>query len=180
MKKILSVVLAVLMLASCASMAFAATITHETAVPQEADVVVQTTLDDSEMPAAGTYTVTIPANINIVWGTTTSTPVDTAEEGSLNYEVTSQLALGAKLTVSVAADAADVDADGNAALVCTIDATKFLAYESTGFGVQEFGEINKAKTPTTAVTIAVPDWSEAPVATYDTTLTYTVVYTPAA
>lgn len=179
MKKILSIVLAVLMLASCATMAFGATI-NQNSDPKNTDVVVETTLDGSTMPETGTYEVTIPANINIVWGTTEATPVDPAEAGSLNYEVTSQLALGAKLTVSVAADAADVDTDGNAALVCTTDATKFLAYEATGFGVQEFGEINDGKTPTTAVTIAVPDWSEAPVAIYDTKLTYTVAYVPAA
>lgn len=179
MKKILSIVLAVLMLASCATMAFGATI-NQNSDPKNTDVVVETTLDGSTMPATGTYEVTIPADIKIVWGKTEATPVNPAEAGSLNYEVTSQLALGAKLTVSVAADSADIDTDGKAALVCTTDATKFLAYEATGFDVQEFGEINDGKTPTTPVTIKVPDWSKAPVATYDTTLTYTVAYVPAA
>ena len=178
MKKILSIVLAVLMLASCASMSFAATIDQSTADPKTADVVVQTTLDGSTMPETGTYEVTIPANLNIVWGTTTATPVDPAEAGSLNYEVTSQLALGAKLTVSVEAAAADVNAEGNPALVCTTDSTVTLDYTSTGFVAQEFtNAINDGATPDEAVTITVPDWSKAPVATYDTILTYKVEYT---
>mgnify|MGYP003290643092 CR=1 FL=1 len=173
MKKILSIVLAVLMLVSCSSMAFAATINQDTAEPKKADVVVETTLNGSTMPATGTYEISIPADLDIVWGTTTATPADPAEIGSLNYSVTSQLALGAKLTVSVAASSDK--------LVCTTDDTVTLDYTSTGFSAQEFANaINDNATPDVAVTIAVPDWTNAPVTTYATTLTYTVVYTPAA
>lgn len=159
MKKILSIVLAVLMLASCASMAFAATITQETAEPREADVVVQTTLTNSTMPATGTYTITIPADTSIVW--------DSPDAAAMDYKVTSQLALGAKLTVKVVAS--------SDALVCTADATKTLAYTSTGLDeVKEYGEINNGVVA--PVTITVPDWSNVPVADYATTLTYTVTY----
>ena len=160
MKKILSIVLAVLMLASCSSMAFAVTITQETAKPQEADVTVQTTLIGSDMPATGEYEITIPADTSIVWGSSDAAVMD--------YTVKSQLALGAKLTVKVVASSDK--------LVCAADTTKTLAYESTGLDeVKEYGEINN--NVVVPVTITVPDWTNVPVTEYATTLTYTVTYT---
>lgn len=163
MKKILSIVLAVLMLASCSNMAFAATITQETAEPKEADVTVQTTLIGSDMPATGEYEITIPADTSIVWGSPDAAVMD--------YTVKSQLALGAKLTVKVVASSDK--------LVCAADTTKTLAYESTGLDeVKEYGEINN--NVVVPVTITVPDWTNVPVTDYATTLTYTVTYIPAA
>ena len=161
MKKILSIVLAVLMLASCATMAFGATIiTQETAEPKKADVTVQTTLIGSDMLPEGKYEITIPADTSIVWGSSNAAVMD--------YTVKSQLALGAKLSVKVVASSDK--------LVCAADTTKTLAYESTGLDeVKEYGEINN--NVVVPVTITVPDWTNVPVTDYATTLTYTVTYT---
>ncbi len=160
--------MAVVMIMTLSLTSFAATINQDTADPKTSDVIVKTTLDGSSMPATGTYEVTIPADISVVWNTTT--PIT-----NVSYSVTSQLALGAKLTVSIA------DAENDTERMLRNDAytTGGLAYTATGFEAQEFGELNSAATPATAVSITIADWSNVPVAEYDTHLTYTVAYTPA-
>ena len=79
MKKIVSILLAVMMIAAIAVPSFAATITKE-----------------SDAKTAENYTVTIPAEITVAWNDTT------AQDAS--YTVDSQLKLGAKLKVSAAAE----------------------------------------------------------------------------
>ncbi len=167
MKKIIALIMAVMMVMTLGLSSFAATINQETAEPKTADTIVKTTLEGSTMPTTGTYEITIPATTTIIWGT--ETDVD------LNYSVNSQLALGASLAVSVA------DAENDAERMLRNDAYTAggLAYTATGFEAQSFGELNSNEAPATAVTINIADWSQVPVAEYDTTLTYTVVYTPA-
>ena len=91
MKKIVSILLAVMMMAAIAVPSFAATITKESD-PKTADVQVKTKTTDKENNDPENYTVTIPAEITVAWN-------DTAAQDA-SYTVDSQLKLGAKLKVS--------------------------------------------------------------------------------
>lgn len=162
MKKILSVLLALTMIAVLGLTAFAADIVGPTdpIADQTGDTIVKTVIDpDAANPE--TYTVAIPADIDITWGDT--------EVKSLNYAVTSQLKLGATLTVS--AKAADAK---------LMNGTNGLAYEANGLELDcIFNEINDGAAPETAIDIKVPSFADVPIAEYSTTITYTVAYTAA-
>ena len=151
MKKIVSILLAVMMIAAIAVPSFAATITKESD-PKTADVQVKTKTTDKDNNDPEHYTVTIAWN-------------DTAAQNA-SYTVDSQLNLGAKLKVSVAANN-----DGK----MTNGATdKFLTFTVAGGEATEYPEINNAAQSATTVTIA--DFSGVPIAMYTGTMTYTVEY----
>ena len=157
MKKIVSILLAVMMIAAIAVPSFAATITKESD-PKTADVQVKTKTTDKDNNDPDPYTVTIPAEISVAWN-------DTAAQNA-SYTVDSQLNLGAKLKVSVAANN-----DGK----MTNGATdKFLTFTVAGGEATEYPEINNAAQSATTVTIA--DFSGVPIAMYTGTMTYTVEY----
>lgn len=161
MKKTLSILLAIAMIATLCITAFAATdpvtITETTPEPQKGDIIVKTVIDDAE----ASYSVTIPADLSIKWGDTAAYNRD--------YAVTSQLFDGDTLTVSAtAADDALMNGD---------DA---LAYTPTGLDAETvFTGVNEDAAPDTAITIKVPDFSQNAIAVYQTTLTYTAVYVAA-
>ena len=157
MKKIVSILLAVMMIAAIAVPSFAATITKESD-PKTADVQVKTT--DKENNDPENYTVTIPAEISVAWND------KTAQDAS--YTVDSQLKLGAKLKVSAAAN--DAGKMTNAAT------DKFLTFTVAGGEVAEYPELNNAAKSATTVTIA--DFN-APIAEYVGHMTYTVEYVAA-
>lgn len=159
MKKIVSILLAVMMIAAIAVPSFAATITKESD-PKTADVQVKTKTTDKENNDPENYTVTIPAEITVAWNDTT------AQDAS--YTVDSQLKLGAKLKVSAAAN--DEGKMTNAAT------DKFLTFTVAGGDVAEYPELNNAAKSTTTVTIA--DFN-APIAEYVGHMTYTVEYVAA-
>lgn len=69
MKKIVSILLAVMMIAAIAVPSFAATITKESD-PKTADVQVKTKTTDKENNDPENYTVTIPAEITVAWNDT--------------------------------------------------------------------------------------------------------------
>ena len=158
MKKILSVVLAVLMLASCATLAFAAKI-DQTSIPQSSDVTVQTEKTDSSV----WYEVSIPANTNIAWGSTSA--VD------MGYEVACQLEGTQKLTVTI------TSANGNKFVNTSLSATG-IAYTPAGFGANSFNTVTgtKAAPVKSDATITVPEanWQGIAIGEYSDTLTYTV------
>lgn len=156
MKKIVSILLAVMMIAAIAVPSFAATITKESD-PKTADVQVKTKTTDKDNNDPEYYTVTIPAEISVAWNDTT------AQDAS--YTVDSQLNLGAKLKVSVAANN-----DGKMTNALT---DKFLTFTVAGGDAAEYPELNNAVKSATTVTIA--DFN-APIATYVGTMTYTVEY----
>lgn len=160
MKKIVSILLAVMMIAAIAVPSFAATITKESD-PKTADVQVMTKTTDKENNDPENYTVTIPAEITVAWN-------DTAAQDA-SYTVDSQLKLGAKLKVSAAAE--------NAGKMTNAAATdKFLTFTVAGGEVAEYPELNTAVKSTTTVTIA--DFN-APIAEYVGHMLYTVEYVAA-
>lgn len=160
MKKIVSILLAVMMIAAIAVPSFAATITNESD-PKTADVQVMTKTTDKENNDPENYTVTIPAEITVAWNDTT------AQDAS--YTVDSQLKLGAKLKVSAAAE--------NAGKMTNAAATdKFLTFTVAGGEVAEYPELNTAVKSSTTVTIA--DFN-APIAEYVGHMLYTVEYVAA-
>jgi uncharacterized protein YxeA len=160
MKKIVSILLAVMMIAAIAVPSFAATITKESD-PKTADVQVMTKTTDKENNDPENYTVTIPAEITVAWN-------DTAAQDA-SYTVDSQLKLGAKLKVSAVAE--------NAGKMTNAAATdKFLTFTVAGGEVAEYPELNTAVKSSTTVTIA--DFN-APIAEYVGHMTYTVEYVAA-
>ena len=160
MKKIVSILLAVMMIAAIAVPSFAATITKESD-PKTADVQVKTKTTDKENNDPENYTVTIPAEITVAWN-------DTAAQDA-SYTVDSQLKLSAKLKVSAVAE--------NAGKMTNAAATdKFLTFTVAGGEVAEYPELNTAVKSATTVTIA--DFN-APIAEYVGHMTYTVEYVAA-
>ncbi len=160
MKKIVSILLAVMMIAAIAVPSFAATITKESD-PKTADVQVMTKTTDKENNDPENYTVTIPAEITVAWN-------DTAAQDA-SYTVDSQLKLGAKLKVSAAAE--------NAGKMTNAAATdKFLTFTVAGGDAAEYTELNNAVKSSTTVTIA--DFN-APIAEYVGHMLYTVEYVAA-
>ncbi len=160
MKKIVSILLAVMMIAAIAVPSFAATIT-EKSDPKTAEVQVMTKTTDKDNNDPENYTVTIPAEITVAWN-------DTAAQDA-SYTVDSQLKLGAKLKVSAAAE--------NAGKMTNAAATdKFLTFTVAGGEVAEYPELNTAVKSSTTVTIA--DFN-APIAEYVGHMLYTVEYVAA-
>lgn len=159
MKKIVSILLAVMMIAAIAVPSFAATIT-EKSDPKTAEVQVMTKTTDKDNNDPENYTVTIPAEIAVPWGEKTA--------WNAHYTVNSQLKLGAKLKVSAAAE--------NEGKMTNAATDKFLTFTVAGGDVTEYPELNKNVESATTVTIA--DFN-APIAEYVGHMTYTVEYVAA-
>lgn len=163
MKKVISIILAVMMLASICVPVFAAdiTINKDTPAPQTARPDVKTKLTKTDGSDAYTYTVTIPASVEVAWGDTTAQDA--------KYTVTSQLKLGD--TLKVKAEANDGGKMTNAGTASTLTFTVANGEEVV------YNEVNNAVNSDTTVTIA--DFSGVPIAEYAGTMTYTVTYTAA-
>ena len=156
MKKILAVVMALTMLFTLCVPAFAADpnpITKDTAQSGSIDVITTYVASDE------TYSVSYPAAVNVAWG-------DTAAQDA-KYTVTSALQIGAKITVSAAAN------DGG--VMTAAGTTDTLTFSVQNGEAQEFTGANAAVNSATTVTIS--DFSGAAVGEYTGTMTYTVVYT---
>lgn len=158
MKKLISAVLAAILLVMCGISVFAedVIITNESNPPQ-GKTEVYTSVEAEDV----TYTVTIPADTAIAWGS--SSAVD------MSYTVKMQPELGGEVKVSVKGSTLQ-SASGNK-----------LPYAYTGFAAQTFkaettAQINTALSPATRVTVTVSDWRGVPIAEYRATLTYTVAY----
>ena len=159
MKKIISVLLAVAMLAALTVPAFAAEITKDSAEQSaKVDVVTKTTNTDGE--DAYSYTVTIPASFEFDWG-------DTAAKDA-TYTVTSQLLLGASLDVSVAAN--------NGGKMTNENTASTLTYTLTNGGSTHFAEVNNAAAPAAQPAVSIASYDNVPIAVYTGTLTYSVTY----
>lgn len=163
MKKVISIILAIMMLASICVPVFAAdiTINKDTPAPQTAAPDVKTKLTKTDGSDAYTYTVTIPASVEVAWGDTTAQDA--------KYTVTSQLKLGD--TLKVKAEANDGGKMTNAGTASTLTFTVANGEEVV------YNEVNNAVNSATTVTIA--DFSGVPIAEYAGTMTYTVTYTAA-
>ncbi len=161
MKKIISIVLALVMMMAVTIPAFAEVVNTDGVVGNTTDV--ETTYD----PANDTsYTVTIPATISMPWGKT--------DPQKATYTVESQLLIGAKLKVSATAN--------NGGEMTATDTTDTLTFAVTGGDVVEFDAVNAAKTTAPGVTegenvkVAISTFEGKAVGTYTGTLTYTVEY----
>ena len=159
MKKIISVLLAVAMLAALTVPAFAAEITKDSA-EQSATIDVVTKTTNTDGADAYTYSVTFPASFEFAWG-------DTAAKDA-TYTVTSQLLLGASLDVSVAAD--------NGGKMTNESTASTLTYTLTNGGSAHFAEVNNDAAPATHPTVSIASYAGVPIAVYTGTLTYTVTY----
>ena len=168
MKKVISIILAVMMLASICVPVFAADITINKDTPktpegkQEAKSDVMTKLTKTDGSDAYTYSVKIPASVVVGWG-------DTNPQTTAKYTVTSQLKLGD--TLAVKAEANDGGKMRNAGTASTLTFTVANGEEVV------YNEVNNAVDSATTVTIA--DFSGVPIAEYTGTMTYTVTYTAA-
>lgn len=111
------------------------------------------------------FEVTIPAEIDVPWGETE--PVD------VSYKVTSSLDTGSKIGVSVARSASVA----NDTLTNAATSTYALPYTSQNFTSTEFTGTNEGALPAQKPSLTISGWTDAPIADYSTTLTYTVDYT---
>lgn len=159
MKKIISVLLAVAMLAALTVPAFAVDITKDSA-EQSAKVDVVTKTTNTDGADAYTYSVTFPASFEFAWG-------DTAAKDA-TYTVTSQLLLGASLDVSVAAN--------NGGKMTNENTASTLTYTLTNGGSTHFTEVNNSAAPTAQPAVSIASYDNVPIAVYTGTLTYTVTY----
>lgn len=155
MKKVVSVLMAVAMLAALMVPAFA--LDQNT---PKGDVIVKTDTKMAGGQDARRYTVTIPADTVIAWG---------AEKTDLTgYTAEAHLAYGEKLSVTVSGNGNMIyepEAGTTLALPYTLEGD--TAYESTG------PVVYPVATLALSVNIAADDWNAAVVGEYQDTLTFT-------
>lgn len=165
MKKVFALALALVMMFAVCVPAFAAAteteITKDSA-NQSADVAVKTVIDPTDI----SYTVTIPADIEIAWGDTS------AQDAS--YKVTTQLFAGDTLSV-------DVKAKDDSTVMTSTDATvtDTLTFVLANGGAETFGAAVTDAAPANAPTVSIASFDGVTVAEYVGYLTYTVTYTAA-
>ena len=160
MKKVLSFAMALVMMMAVMVPAFAVELN---ANPDEADVIINTsTLKDTDGDGVGDkdaeeYTVTIPADTTIPWGT---------EETNVSYTVESHLKRDGRVKVTVA----------GAGVMKTTDGAYEIAYALVGEGAafnSTVPTIYPAATKNVTVAISADDWNSAVVEEYKDILTYT-------
>ncbi len=162
MKKILALVMAIVMMMAIAVPAFATKsfdntfVADPALVPDANQTLVKT---DISSAGVGTYTVTIPASISIVWKST--------EAVSAKYYVTTQLLTG--YTLDVAASTTGVMA---------VTAQGSTNTKTIGFNVTGNTAVNVESAITDAeyaIAVAVPEanWKDAPVDNYEGPITFT-------
>ena len=153
MKKVISLVMVLVMMMAIMVPAFAAEL-NANVQSGEAQVIT----DTSAITGDGTYTVTYPATMNIVWGTATT---------NFEYAVTSQLKTG-KLVNVVVADTGDgfnmVNAN-NATLAYTLGGT---VNGTTTNPVVTDATFNYS------INVDASVWNATAIDTYSDTLTFTV------
>lgn len=155
MKKVVSVLMAVAMLAALMVPAFAL---DQNTPKGDTIVITSTTMEGGQ--DARRYTVTIPADTTIAWG---------AEKTELTgYTAEAHLAYGEKLSVTVSGKGNmtySPEAGTTLALPYTLEGD--TAYESTG------PVVYPVATLALSVNIAADDWNAAVVGEYQDTLTFT-------
>ena len=107
MKKILALVMAIVMMMAIAVPAFASTLNSAT---QAGDTTV--IVDGTSGVGDGTWSVTIPAAVNLTWG----------NDGAGEYSITSQLVTGKRVQVTLA-KSVDLTAGANVIPFTATDAT---------------------------------------------------------
>ena len=161
MKKVLSIALALVMMMAVMVPAFAVEINGN---PDNADIIINTsTLKDTDGDGVGDtdaeeYTVTIPADTTIPWGT---------EETDVSYTVESHLKRDGNVVVRVS----------GAGVMKTVDGAYEIPYTLTGEGTAFRAEgepvIYPAYTAEVKINITADAWNTAVVEEYSDILTYT-------
>lgn len=154
MKKAISVVLTFIMLFAVCVPAFAATDISKTGGTGE--VTVKTTTKTESGDDAETYSVTIPADTQIAWGTIST---------DVSYTVESHLSRNKAVAVAVAGSGEMKTEDGAYALAYTLDgAVEYVADRPV---------VYPAAAQAVNVLIAEDSWNTAVVESYSDVLTYT-------
>lgn len=151
MKKVISVLMAVAMLAALMVPAFA--LTEADGNPASDTAEVKTNYDNLKA-TGGYYTVTFPAETKIAWGT-----VDT----TIQYNVTTQLIPTATLNVTVKQDNAAMKSADETELPYT------LSGDTEVTGIAPFVSEEKSLN----INITDANWKSVPVDDYSDTLTFT-------
>ena len=151
MKKVISVLMAVAMLAALMVPAFA--LTEADGNPASDTAEVKTNYDNLKA-TGGYYTVTFPAETQIAWGT-----ADTR----IKYNVSTQLIPTATLTVTVAQDNAAMKSADETELPYT------LSGDTEVTGIAPFVSEEKSLN----INITDANWKSVPVDDYSDTLTFT-------
>lgn len=159
MKKILSIAVAVLMIAAICVPCFAATINKTT---PEGKGTAQVKTDISAVTDNGTFVVTIPAEMPIPWNT-----ANTDSSKDFTYSVESQLKTGKLIQVDVAQNNANMTSASGATLAYTI--TGDITAVKTTTPVVAAGTFVK----TVTVNVAGAAWANAAIDEYSDTLTFT-------
>ena len=159
MKKILSIVVAVLMIAAICVPCFAATIDKTT---PDGKGTAQVKTDISAVTDNGTFVVTIPAEMPIPWNT-----ANTDSSKDFTYSVESQLKTGKLVQVDVAQNNANMTSASGATLAYTI--TGDITAVKTAGPVVAAGTFVK----TVTVNVAGTAWANAAIDEYSDTLTFT-------
>lgn len=156
MKKIVSIIIAALMLASICVPSFAADITTNGGT---GDAIVKTKTVDEAGENAEKFIVSIPATTEIPWG---------KDSKALTYSVESHLGYGKKLTVNVS---------GHGVMTYTVGADSMTLDYTLG-GTTAFTAADPVVYPaadqTISVNVADRAWKSAVVGEYQDTLTFTV------
>ena len=152
MKKVISVLMAVAMLAALMVPAFALDKTlDENTKSDTAEV--KTNYDNLEA-TGGYYTVTYPAVIDVKWG---------AEQTAETYDVETQLIPGATLNVTVASvNSAMKNAGGTQQLPYTVTG------DTNAEGIAAFAN----ETKTIQINVTAADWENVPIEEYTDNLTF--------
>lgn len=159
MKKILSIAVAVLMIAAICVPCFAATIDKTT---PDGKGTAQVKTDISAVTDNGTFVVTIPAEMPIPWNT-----ANTDSSKDFTYSVESQLKTGKLIQVDVAQNSANMTSASGATLAYTI--TGDITAVKTTAPVVAAGTFVK----TVTVNVAGTAWANAAIDEYSDTLTFT-------
>lgn len=159
MKKILSIAVAVLMIAAICVPCFAATIDKTT---PDGKGTAQVKTDISAVTDNGTFVVTIPAEMPIPWNT-----ANTDSSKDFTYSVESQLKTGKVIQVDVAQNNANMTSASGATLAYTI--TGDITDVKTTASVVAAGTFVK----TVTVNVAGTAWANAAIDEYSDTLTFT-------
>lgn len=159
MKKILSIVVAVLMIAAICVPCFAATIDKTT---PDGKGTAQVKTDISAVTDNGTFVVTIPAEMPIPWNT-----ANTDSSKDFTYSVESQLKTGKRIQVDVAQNSANMTSASGATLAYTI--TGDITAVKTTASVVAAGTFVK----TVTVNVAGAAWANAAIDEYTDHLTFT-------
>ena len=159
MKKILSIAVAVLMIAAICVPCFAATIDKTT---PDGKGTAQVKTDISAVTDNGTFVVTIPAEMPIPWNT-----ANTDSSKDFTYSVESQLKTGKVIQVDVAQNSANMTSASGATLAYSI--TGDITAVKTTASVVAAGTFVK----TVTVNVAGTAWANAAIDEYTDTLTFT-------